>query len=343
MSEDLQKCRAVLKRRCTELLGHANVIATGIGYKVTAGEKTDKLSIVCSVISKKNSNELGSGDMIPQLVEGIPTDVVETGEIVAQVDPKGKFRPAPGGVSLGHVDITAGTLGCWVRRNGELVILSNNHVIADSNLARIGDPIVQPGPTDGGRDPQDTIATLLDFVPIVFPGSGGGDGGGDGGGGGGGGGGCGGCGGGSNVLSNLFGGGKSEEASAQMNDNLVDAAIARPLDASSADTTILEVGSIQGTAEGTLGMSLKKYGRTTEFTTGTLNQIDVTVDVSYGSGRVARFTDQLLTGPMSQGGDSGSAVLNDSNQLVGLLFAGSSSTTIINRIQNVFSALNLTL
>lgn len=46
---------------------------------------------------------------------------------------------------------------------------------------------------------------------------------------------------------------------------------------------------------------------------------------------------------MSQGGDSGSAVLDRDNRLVGLLFAGSDSTTIINRIEHVFSALRLSL
>jgi hypothetical protein len=46
---------------------------------------------------------------------------------------------------------------------------------------------------------------------------------------------------------------------------------------------------------------------------------------------------------MSQGGDSGSAVLDDQNRLVGLLFAGSSNSTIINRIQNVFTALGVSL
>jgi hypothetical protein len=58
---------------------------------------------------------------------------------------------------------------------------------------------------------------------------------------------------------------------------------------------------------------------------------------------VARFQDQLLAGPMSQGGDSGSAVLDDQNQLVGLLFAGSDSTTILNRIEHVFEELGLEL
>jgi len=50
-----------------------------------------------------------------------------------------------------------------------------------------------------------------------------------------------------------------------------------------------------------------------------------------------------MAGAMSQGGDSGSAVLNNTDNLVGLLFAGSDTTTIINRIENVFSALGLSL
>jgi hypothetical protein len=70
----------------------------------------------------------------------------------------------------------------------------------------------------------------------------------------------------------------------------------------------------------------------------------VTAQVSYGSNQVATFVDQLLAGgSMSQGGDSGSAVLSTNNRLIGLLFAGSTSTTIINRIQNVFQALQVTL
>jgi hypothetical protein len=46
---------------------------------------------------------------------------------------------------------------------------------------------------------------------------------------------------------------------------------------------------------------------------------------------------------MSQGGDSGSAVLDDERRLVGLLFAGSETTTVVNRIEHVFSALGVTL
>jgi hypothetical protein len=129
----------------------------------------------------------------------------------------------------------------------------------------------------------------------------------------------------------------------QAEDNLVDAAIAKPLNAADVKDEILNIGAIQGTVAGELGMAIKKSGRTTGFTTGVIQQIDVTANVQYGAGRIAVFSDQLLAGAMSQGGDSGSAVLDDNNRLTGLLFAGSDTTTIINRIENVFSALGVSL
>jgi len=48
--------------------------------------------------------------------------------------------------------------------------LSNNHVLANSNDARVGDPILQPGPYDGGTYPRDLIARLSRYVPIRFGG-----------------------------------------------------------------------------------------------------------------------------------------------------------------------------
>jgi hypothetical protein len=126
-------------------------------------------------------------------------------------------------------------------------------------------------------------------------------------------------------------------------DNLVDCAIAQPNNPADVTNTILGIGAIAGIADATLGMSLKKSGRTTGVTTGSVLQIDVTANVSYGTNKVATFVDQFMAGAMSEGGDSGSAVLNDQNQIVGLLFAGSTNSTIINRIQNVFQALQVSL
>ena len=332
MADELGVIRSTLRNYRSQLLDRANVVAAGVGYKTTDGQKSSTLSIVCSVTKKVAASQLSSRDLVPGSLEGTPTDVIETGVIRALQSPTERHRPAPGGVSIGHRDITAGTLGCLVKKDGRQVILSNNHVLANSNAAEIGDPILQPGPYDGGRFPDDHIADLEQFIPInigglpsecpIATGT-------------------------ANFLNSiarLFGSSVQLQAVEQQpTENLVDAAIARPLNPDDVKDEILNIGVPQGVVEAELGMAIKKSGRTTGFTTGEIQQVDVTVNVQYGQGKIATFSDQLMAGAMSQGGDSGSAVLDDNNNLVGLLFAGSDTSTIMNRIQNVFSELGVSL
>ena len=332
MTSELSQIRNLLQNTRLQLLDRANVVAAGVGYKFTGGEKTSTLSIVCSVTEKLPAAQLSSQDMVPGAIDGIPTDVLQTGPIRALQSHTERIRPAPGGVSIGHRDITAGTLGCLVKKDAQIFILSNNHVLANSNEAQVGDAILQPGPHDGGRFPEDHIADLEKFVPVSFIGAP------------------------SdcptargiadllNGIAKILGSDvRMQAVSEQVADNLVDAAIARPLNEQDVSEQILEIGIIQGTTQGELGMPVKKSGRTTGFTTGEILKVDVSVNVQYGQNQIARFTDQLMAGPMSQGGDSGSAVLDENNSLVGLLFAGSDNSTVINRIGNVFSALGVTV
>jgi hypothetical protein len=80
---------------------------------------------------------------------------------------RGRQRPVLIGTSVGHHEITAGTLGGFARRRDEAAaILSNNHVLADENQGSIGDAILQPGPIDGGELEQDRVASLSTFHPL---------------------------------------------------------------------------------------------------------------------------------------------------------------------------------
>jgi hypothetical protein len=339
MNSNLEEIREQLRKSKNELLKRENVVATGLGYKTVAGKTTQELSLICSVEVKKPKHRLAKNDLVPPLIYNIPTDVKPVGTIRAQQPPTGRFRPAPGGVSVGHFQITAGTLGCLVKKDGNIYILSNNHVLANSNEAAVNDVILQPGPYDGGQNPADQIAVLSEFIPISFVGDN--DGNGD----------SPACGVASSITSvlNTLAGwtGSSTRLRQyriqQETDNIVDCAIARVLNPQNVSNEILGFGKINGTQQGELGMAIKKSGRTTGLTNGIIEQIDVTAQVSYGTNKTAIFTNQLLAGAMSQGGDSGSAVLDNNNNLVGLLFAGSDSTTIINRIENVFSLLDVTL
>ncbi|MBE1874158.1 hypothetical protein [Myceligenerans pegani] len=79
-------------------------------------------------------------------------------------------RPLRPGVSIGHVGVTAGTLGAFVRRPGvpgELYALSNYHVLAGSPKASPGDVVLQPGPADGGLMPGDRVGELTRVARLV--------------------------------------------------------------------------------------------------------------------------------------------------------------------------------
>ena len=324
--------RQVKGGHAADLMGKRNVVGVGLGHKISRGVQTDELCLVVSVTHKVDPSALGAEDLVPQALDGIKTDVVELGVLRAlQLGPRDRWRPVvPPGVSVGHYHITAGTFGCLVRRGQETFILSNNHVLANANHGRQGDAVIQPGPSDGGTS-DDRIATLADYVPLDF---------------------------GTesadcpvaewsakllNYVAGALGSSHQLQAVKQTEGiNRVDAALARPLSADLVSNEILRIGTPSGVGTAQLGMPVQKTGRTTGYTQGMITQVDATLRIDY-EGRTALFTDQLVAGPMSQPGDSGSAVLDMDRKVVGLLFAGSDAATVINPIDQVLSALDVEL
>ena len=318
------------------ILARPNVVGVGTGYKVTEGHRTDELCVVTLVRQKIPKAGLPPGALVPQAVDGVSVDVIEVGDLRALRARTDRWRPAPGGVSLGHYQVTAGTFGSIVRdrATGARLILSNNHVLANTNDAQQGDPILQPGAADGGQVDADTIAHLERFCPIDFkvsPPA------------------CSvatGLAGLANLLARLLGSKHRLQAirSDQKASNLVDAAVARPLNDNDVLDEILEIGAVNGTTPAMLGLSVRKSGRTTGFSVGEITVLDATVTISYGPDRSARFENQIVTPAMSQGGDSGSLlVATDTLQAVGLLFAGSEQTTIHNPIRTVLDCLEVVI
>ena len=314
------------------LFGLANVVGVAVGRKIVRGRETDEPCIVVYVARKLPASALRRGDVVPRDVDGVRTDVVETGRFEALLllqrpttSRTARVRPAPGGVSVGHVRVSAGTLGVIARRAGSgPVILSNNHVLANTNDARPGDLTVQPAPADGGTE-RDGIARLVDFVPIAFAEG--------------------------NpsafgrwverTLKPLlvhFGLGLTRLPSGRT--NLVDAAIAEPLEPDLVSPEILDIGQVSGTVVADLGIPVRKSGRTSGLTAGTITGLDAVVQVDY-NGRIAVFRHQLVSNMLSKGGDSGSLVVDDRERAVGLLFAGSAVNTLINPIAEVQRLLRL--
>jgi len=273
-----------------------NVVGIGIGWKVSGGVVTSDLAITISVSKKVASAQLTAGEIIPKLIGAFKTDVIETGVFKALQDPKQKMRPARPGASIGHYNITAGTFGCLVKRGSDVFILSNNHVLADSNNGKQGDAIWQPGKYDGGTD-ADKIGELADYIPLAFDSSDGGT--------------QPGC---LATLLRLLGSQPRSSNVNQPGSNHVDCALARPLSPDLVTADILGIGKPAGVGAATLGTPVQKFGRTTLYTQSQITQVDVTATVDY-NGPTAVFQGQLMAGAMSQGGDSGSAVLDDQKRV----------------------------
>jgi hypothetical protein len=305
-SEDVRAAVAAQNRHMSRLHRIPGVVGTAVGLRASG-----EAAIQVFVVDNTHRD-------IPTRLDDVPVDVRVTGMLVALSDPTMRLRPAPLGFSVGHPAITAGTIGARVTDGSRVFILSNNHVLAAGNDAAIGDPALQPGAFDGGTA-SDQIATLHAFAPIDFAGG----------------------------------------------NNWIDAAIALSSTANLDNATPLDDGygtpssQIFGDANADrilddrnalLNVAVKKYGRTTKLTTGTITGVNATVDICYEvliifCVKSARFVDQIIITPggFSGGGDSGSLIVTDNTSAnpVGLLFAGSGTQTIANRIDHVLNWFNV--
>ncbi|KEI10488.1 hypothetical protein Z957_01760 [Clostridium sp. K25] len=150
-------------------LNKSNVVGIGCGYKIKNGFYTNQLCIQVFVRKKLPLNELNTNDLIPSTYKGIPTDIKETGGFTA-CSLTQKIRPTPGGYCISNEYNTdySGTLGCLVKDNKHLFLLSNNHVLAMMNKLSLGTKIIQPSGHFGGDSKTDTIATLSKYIEIKF-------------------------------------------------------------------------------------------------------------------------------------------------------------------------------
>lgn len=290
-----------------------NVHATGVGIRRRAGKYDPNEHVLkMYVFHKLSANDPGA--LPPQTLRGIPVDVEELpvqtvrGGAPAAALPvqRQRHRPVVGGISISPLNAQfVGTLGCFLRRKRgageEILALSNNHVLADTNSLPRGTPIVQPGPeTPPFVTPEaDVFATLRSFIPIQFP------------------------------------SGEDETVT-----NRFDAAVATVTDRSLIATGRM-LGIVQFDASQVAapvpGMRVIKSGRTSGVTRGTITATHVNgTQVNYAEqGQPPRIATYIETieiagdgGPFSRPGDSGSVILEEATgRPVALLFAGDGVTT----------------
>lgn len=236
-------------------------------------------------------------------------------------DPRKRYRPILAGVSAMHHEGSACTLGWFARREGmNTCIVSNNHCCAESNKASMGDPYLQPSPYDGGKylEPSrpsgfSDVGRLVDFVPLRF-----------------------------NeyecAFRNFFHKIAKRIGVVSERPNHVDAGLVETYPEEKPKLEVLSIGTVKGKRPAELGEKCHKNGRTTSYTKdGAVTGTDWCGWVQYGRGRVW-FEDCILVQGegFSAGGDSSSAILGmKDDHLLGLLFAGSTSYTVVCKQANI--------
>ena len=275
-----------------------------------SGDKEYRLAVRVQQRSLMKSREI---DAIQEKARG-EVDVRYVGRVIKRAVPwyQKRNRPLRIGGSIGHYKVTAGTLGCFVKRraDGAILILSNNHVLADENRSKVGDSILQPGSHDGGSRPADVIGKLEDFVRLKAKGI-----------------------------------------------NLVDCAVASVLEKVKYDATKLAgLGKLKGISDADVdeGDRVAKVGRTTGVTHGRVTAFEMDnmmIGYNYGEARFDSVIEIRGVGqkPFSDGGDSGSLIVDGQHRAVALLFSGTDPDTAgpdytyANPIQSVLEKLKIDL
>jgi hypothetical protein len=293
--------------------------------RIKDGKKIDEEVIRIYVSKKIDPVDLDLRDLIPREIDGVSTDVIEIGEIKAlDLHPLAhvtRVRPLVAGVSIGNWAITAGTLGWFFKDGrGREMLGSNAHVFAEDPLKPSSSEkrIVQPGRYDQGNVPEDIVATYYWHQPLsgsecAL----------------------------SNAITGLLNGasvllGRKTRFELTLADKAkIDFAVAEPttdyeLKLYTADECEGFIGlGFAGSNQAsffckaqhirdtgwtpigktimpvTVGESIHKIGRTTEYTSGQVVDDSAYGRVNYGGLNYVEFDDVILTTAMLEGGDSG--------------------------------------
>jgi hypothetical protein len=320
--------RAVKSTVEDDLLNRPEVTAVDIGEKVTKGKPTGRRAIVIYVKKKEPLSRLAAADVIPKEINGIPTDVVEDeivlqGAMVRELDltpqiDATKYTTLSGGMSMGPC---------------RSVFLSPPDVPTAGNYVFVG----TLGALVRDRTTGATMALTNFHVACVDSGWSVGDiqcqpGRVDGG----------------SCPTDRFG-----TLTRAVLSQHVDGSVVSVDAAKATDCSILDIGDVKGTNTATIGMAVRKRGRTTGLTHGTVGSVDYSTSIDYGDGLGTHIlknqlridVDTSQSTQFGDHGDSGSVVVDANNKVIGLHFAGNTAGTlgVANPIQFVLDELNVDL
>ncbi|MBN1857388.1 MAG: hypothetical protein JW846_10615 [Dehalococcoidia bacterium] len=305
-----------------ELLKRPGVTGVDIGYKYAQGKRTEDLAIRVYVAEKKDVPEK---ERIARTLKGIQTDVIERTfvlhplrrprEDIVLMSDTGSYDPIVGGISIGPCR------GIWLEPPD---VPSAGWYIVGGTLGAV----VKDKDTGATMflsnfhvmcvDDAWSVGDTMTQPNLLDTGSCPGD-----------------------IVGSLQRG--------QLG-GTVDCAVCSHT-ARGYSCEIVDIGDVEGTATPTLGMAVRKRGRTTGLTYGTVDTLDLSVNINYGDGlgnvvlnhQIGVDVNPMLSTQFGDHGDSGAVVVNDARKVIGLHFAGNTSGTygVANPIQDVLDALNV--
>jgi hypothetical protein len=305
---------AIKERVEAQFLGAPGVTGVDVGYKEVGGQATDQVAIRVHVAAK--TDDIPADQRVPAEIEGVPTDVLERRyelqvltQQVAEVSPQADtthYATLQGGVSMGPSRVVNGSI--FAGTLGAIVIdsVSNQHAaLTNFHVACV--------------DSTFTIGDRMVQPSRIDTGV---------------------------VPTDEFGSLARETLSAN-----VDGAVIAIDSGRASQCEIADIGAVRGTAAAALGMAVRKRGRTTLLTYGSVDGVSGSVTIDYGDGigsktltnQISIAADTTRNPLFSDHGDSGSVIVNDSGFVVGLLFAGSGTSTVANPIAAVLSELNISI
>jgi hypothetical protein len=298
------------------LLKQPGVTGVDVGYKYVGGQRTDEISI--RVLVEKKKKTIPEKERVPETIEGVKTDVIERRfelhhlgnrirlEDITLMADTTTYDPVKGGVSIGPCRSVGGYV--FAGTLGAIVrdnATGNPFLLSNFHVMCI----------DNGWHVGDQMTQPSRVDTGTCP---------------------------ANVVGTL------QRAALTSS---VDAAVCN-LSGRGYSCEIVDIGTVTGTATATLSMNVRKRGRTTGLTFGTVDSISLSVNIDYGDGigprtltnQIGIQTDTSHNPKFGDHGDSGSVVVNDSRQIVGLYFAGSSDGYgVANPIAAVLSELNISI
>lgn len=250
---------------------------------------------------------------IPEEIGGVPVETIVTGRITALqmrepaevISRTGRLRPYYGGVSVGHKSVSAGTLGvkCYDASTRLPLMLTNNHIASNETSIQVKTASI-----------GDALLQPAPFDGGKYP---------------------------DDQIGELVGFIDFDTTG----NNEVDAAVVSPLNPDDLEDTILEIGKVTKIGEPAIGDTVLKSGRSSGLNSSRVVDVNATIKVDFSRYNNVVFRNQVVITPsMALGGDSGSIVVRESdNKAVGLLFAGSETITLANRMTLVAQALAIDL